>query len=112
MFEEGKRYIANVNCCETKFCTCPSSKIVLTITKKTKNFVYLKSVSEMQTKALRMRCKLENGGASFIINLIDNGDPLKRKTKTSVYSKDITSDDEDDHTPLSVLWERQKQLNF
>ena len=107
MFERGKRYKANVlfyPCCGAPFCNCRASVLVLTVVKVSPTFVYLKKIPEMRGEAVR-KCKVRNG-SSFRVELVDNGDRKKRFVKTTVYSSDVTSDDEDDHTPLSVLSKR------
>lgn len=112
-FEAQKRYLAKVcyyPCCGLTFCACKPAKVVLSILKVTDKYVHLKSIPEMgiqpaQRKRAK-RCVLNKEGKYFDIKLIDNGDQHRRMVNTRVYTWDLTSDDEDDHTPLSILAKR------
>ena len=109
MFEAHKRYTARVivyPCCGLNFCSCKPSRVVLTVLKVTDSNVWIKAVPEMKVTSATKRCKLKHDGTVFEVTLQDNSDQHKRMVKTTVNHTDLTSDDEDDHTPLSIIAQR------
>lgn len=110
MFKANTRYNVKVciyPCCPTAFCACKPAELTLTVLRKTRHHVIVAPVPEMKTTRPK-RCKLRGNGSCFDIDLVDNGDHLKRVAHSTVYASNevAESDSEDDDTPLSVLAER------
>lgn len=112
MFKANTKYNVKVciyPCCPTAFCACKPAELTLTVLRKTRHHVIVAPMPEMQTTRPK-RCKLRGNGSYFDIDLIDNGDHLKRVARSTVYASNEVpgADSEDDDTPLSVLAERMR----
>ena len=114
MFKPSASYRARVciyPCCPTAFCACKPHTVVLTVIRVDGKHVLVAPAPQMQggMRAGPKRCRLDHDGASFTIQLRDDGDQHKRFAATVVCASDeiaAEESDSEDDTPLSVLARR------
>lgn len=118
MFKPTRSYCAKVciyPCCPTAFCACKPSEVILTVIRVNEKHITLAPAPQMKggIEAGPMRCRLDPGGASFTIDLVDKGDQHNRFAETVVCASDEIAmdeaDSEDDDTPLPVLAKRIRE---
>lgn len=99
--------VCHYPCCSSSFCACRPAIVVLTVVRVTPHHVVLAPDATMKggVDAGPRRCRLHPGGASFDIDLIDEGDQMRRLTRTTVYAWDAimpdAASDSEDELPLS-----------